>query len=957
MHLHATKLGLRVPASAPRPTARGGNVRCAAAPQSSVDALAAAARSGPFADVEVAVRDGLRTVAAPAVNADGSFQPHWGTKTIYAAFDAVLGPVSAALNLDTPKLEVMGPSNAETAIRAALTSANPEAIIKAVTGAFSGGAGGVASSFSGIAGAIDAGLTSVGNAMLQDSAAASGPLVTSGALSGPATLVAAAVVGAAVITARPRKAAGPEALGDIPQEYTPEGLADYWGRQPVRLAMRSVETMSALLGVYIGIKLDRKLGFEKQNEAMRARQLREAIDSLGPAFVKVAQAISTRGDILSESFYKEIQYLQDRVAPFSTELAMKTIEEELGRPINDVFEKLGPDPVAAASLGQVYRGKLREAYGGGEVAVKVQRPRVLEMVSLDLYVIREGSRRMRELGLQQGDLVPVLDNWATQFFKEMNYQTEMKNALRFEQDLAERDLPGVMVPDQYESLTTRRVLVTGWVQGEKLSESNADDIRTLCDTLLNAYLMMLLDTGFLHADPHPGNLLRTPDGKICILDWGLITEVTEEQRATLLEYIAHLSTADWRRVAEDVVKLGFVPNAETLRPMELEGFVDIIEELSSVMVEGGGAKKANAALMAKRDKVRGKIDIVMQQLEERAEEYAFQIPPYFALILRSFSVIEGIALRVDPEYAIVKECFPYLTRRLLQDDSPRTRQALRELLYADGKRIDLARFEKMVSGFSNFTADGLTNADAPRPALPSAAGAPAPAVEQKERPLIDRNTKEALRLFFARRGTYVQQLLIEELAATLDALSREAQIELFRNVVTSFTATATMRSLDAMGPLRPFVAPFPLPVEVLSRLAPAVSLTDEDEIALNNLRVLWGALEPQVQTALSGAGNGGGVQLDERGARAFMQGVQELAPLLTEIAPGVQSSGERLLAELIRRGSARVAEDLVRLSEEEAAYPANQNPAVALSGFLDAVGQGPFGGFGLPQGSSDEGRR
>ena len=267
-----------------------------------------------------------------------------------------------------------------------------------------------------------------------------------------------------------------------------------------------------------------------------------------------------------------------------------------------MFSNITPEPVAAASLGQVYRATLKGT--GDEVAIKVQRPGVLELVALDLVLGRRGiliadalfpsvrTRRLLIYALQPckgqeghfvdrtcmsgsidalqgssacaafdasscrstshkwqppalarptsphvlpalwqthlhrtcaqvaraGDILPILDEWSSKFYREMDYRKEAAMVSRFAADLA--PLSGIRIPRAYADLTTRRVLVTEWIEGEKLSESNADDVRELCTTLLNAYLIQLLDTGLLHADPHPGNLIRTADGQICILDFG-----------------------------------------------------------------------------------------------------------------------------------------------------------------------------------------------------------------------------------------------------------------------------------------------------------------------------------------------------------------------------------------------------------------------------------------------------
>jgi aarF domain-containing kinase len=224
--------------------------------------------------------------------------------------------------------------------------------------------------------------------------------------------------------------------------------------------------------------------------------LRRAIEKLGPAYVKVAQALSTRVDILSPSYLAEIERLQDRVPTFSDTTAWNAIAEGLG-PVEATFAKLSPSPVAAASLGQVYKGVLLPALGGHAVAVKVRRPGVQAQVALDLHIMRQVAVAARRLPSVRSNWAGVIDAWAVSFLEEMDYELESDNARRFKADVAAEQLSGIVVPEVYQA--TAGVLVSEWIDGEKLSESRSGDVRELCNTLLNSYLVQLLDTGFLHA--------------------------------------------------------------------------------------------------------------------------------------------------------------------------------------------------------------------------------------------------------------------------------------------------------------------------------------------------------------------------------------------------------------------------------------------------------------------------
>ncbi|KAL3139585.1 hypothetical protein ABBQ38_003904 [Trebouxia sp. C0009 RCD-2024] len=679
-------------------------------------------------------------------------------------------------------------------------------------------------------------------------------------------IIAAAVV-VAVTASLPNSSWGmPDPLDTLPWEWNAASVAGYWSRRPVAVARRSAAVTIAGLTVGIGLLLDRAAGKLGTNSPKRAAQVRKIIERLGPAYVKVAQAVSTRVDLLDANYLREIERLQDRVPPFPTKAALPVMTEAFGRPVDEVFSSLSVEPVASASLGQVYKGRVRDMYGGGEVAVKVQRPHVQASVALDLHLMRRFAEFCQTFPQVRTNWVGLIDEWATRFFHELDYEREAQNGMTFKEQMA--GLDGIVVADVYQDLSNKEVLTTVWVQGEKLSESTAGDVRELCTTLLNCYLIQLLETGFLHADPHPGNLIRTPQGQICILDFGLMTEVTPEQSLALVEYIAHLSVEDWDGIARDLRKLGFVP-ADAPEMAEL-GLVEPLGNILSQLSQGGGAKGIN-------------IDAVTIALDELSRDYPIDIPPYFALILRAFSVIEGIALRVDPDYAIVKETFPYLSRRLLTDDQPRARAALRQLLYGNKARLDITRLQRLGSGFGNFTTSGI------RSTQPAAAANP---------PALDDTSKEILRMVFDRNGSYLQELLVDELVAGADAVAREGISELCRTVLGTPPALATFGTLQALGPLRILLAPFPTPFEVLYSLQPAVAPNAEDQEALLTVRGIWSLLQPNLSL--------------QRDSQQSQQVWDEIYPLVPELLPGLGLTVEMFGRQLLARVALRLAEELQR---------------------------------------------
>ena len=256
---------------------------------------------------------------------------------------------------------------------------------------------------------------------------------------------------------------------------------------------------------------------------------------LGPTFIKIGQSLSIRTDLLSPAYVRGLKSLQDQVPAFPTVEAREIIEGELGQSIDSVFSEFSPTPVAAASLGQVYRARLKS--DGTEVAVKVQRPNIMDQIALDMHLLREIAPVARRSFNLNSDTVGTVDAWGAGFVDELDYISEAENAEYFTESIASTPLSGVVfAPPVVEEFTTGKVLTTEWVLGERLDKSSNEDVTILCSIAMNSYLTMMLETGVLHCDPHPGNLLRTPDGKLCILDWGMVTRLDPNLQATLSKF-------------------------------------------------------------------------------------------------------------------------------------------------------------------------------------------------------------------------------------------------------------------------------------------------------------------------------------------------------------------------------------------------------------------------------------
>lgn len=265
-----------------------------------------------------------------------------------------------------------------------------------------------------------------------------------------------------------------DSMDVLPTVYDPARLDAYFGKRPEAVLTRVWQIFSTSSSFLAGLAMDYLSGNTADIEVRRAAELRKTIVSLGPFFIKLGQALSIRPDILSPRAMVELQQLCDKVPCFDNELAMKTIEKELGATADELFSEITADPVAAASLGQVYKATLRKS--GDEVAVKVQRPLVLETVSLDLHLIRKIGLLARNFPAISNrlDIVSLLDEFAGNFYQELDYNLECANGIKIAEDM--KKLPMVVIPKNYPEYTARRVHTAQWVYGEKLSQSTADDV-------------------------------------------------------------------------------------------------------------------------------------------------------------------------------------------------------------------------------------------------------------------------------------------------------------------------------------------------------------------------------------------------------------------------------------------------------------------------------------------------
>ncbi|PPS42753.1 AarF/ABC1/UbiB kinase family protein [Chroococcidiopsis sp. TS-821] len=462
------------------------------------------------------------------------------------------------------------------------------------------------------------------------------------------------------------------------RHYDPEAIARYYRYRPWLVLWRACTIVWYFAGFILGLYWDKWQNREEQNKFKRAAQLRRILTRLGPTFIKVGQALSTRPDLIRKDFLDELTKLQDQLPPFDNAIAFQIIETELNRSVQEIYSEISLDPVAAASLGQVYRARL---HSGEEVAVKVQRPNLRPVLTLDLYLMRWAAGWISPwLPLNLGhDLKMIVDEFGTKLFEEIDYLNEARNAEKFATNF--RNDLRVKVPAIYWRFTATRVLTLEWINGFKLTDIQSIreaglDTNELIEIGVTAGLQQLLEHGFFHADPHPGNLFAMPDGRIAYIDFGMMDQLSELMKETLVDAIVHLVNKDYNELAADFVKLGFLTPDTNICP--------IVPALEAVLGEAIGQSVGDFNFKS-----------ITDSFSELMYDYPFRVPAQFALIIRSLVTQEGIALSLNPNFKIVEVSYPYVARRLLTGETPQLRRRLLNVLFKDGK-FQWERLENLI---------------------------------------------------------------------------------------------------------------------------------------------------------------------------------------------------------------------------------------------------------------------
>jgi predicted unusual protein kinase regulating ubiquinone biosynthesis (AarF/ABC1/UbiB family) len=367
----------------------------------------------------------------------------------------------------------------------------------------------------------------------------------------------------------------------------------------------------------------------------RARRLTVILGKLGPTFIKLSQLFSSRADILPEPYLSKIGTLQDQVPPDPWEEIERVLEEELGAPAAEVFTEIDQEPLAAASLGQVHKARIQ----GRDVAVKILRPGVEACVALDLDI---SFRFLFWLNIlfpthQIRALTNVVREFSVRVREEMDFRQEAENMTLFRKFFPEEGT--VRIPEVLDDFTRRRVLVMEFCSGTKVDrlhsrfESGELEFTQLMETLTGLYLRMMMEDGFLHADPHPGNILVDEDGRIVLLDWGMVLRVPKWSREAILNLALAVERENLDGTINGMYQMGMI-SPEVSRGEIREAAIEIMRIMERVRGAGRGSN-------------RDRIQEIVQEIFDTFYSWPLLLPQELVYFFRTSVLLEGIGFRYD----------------------------------------------------------------------------------------------------------------------------------------------------------------------------------------------------------------------------------------------------------------------------------------------------------------------
>jgi len=409
--------------------------------------------------------------------------------------------------------------------------------------------------------------------------------------------------------------------------------------------------------------------FKTEPESLTlAERIRLVMEELGPTFIKLGQLASTRSDLLPEPVIAELVKLQDQVPPFSAKESLTIIEEEFGMPASELLDHFEEVPIAAASIGQVHKGRL---VTGEEVAIKIQRPGVVPQVERDLDILKNltSLAHKRWPWVERYQIPQMVDEFARSISAELDYSIEGRNMEKIRRQFT--DIETICIPRVHWHCSTSKVLTMDFVEGIHLNrladlKRGGFDTRRIAETLVNAMLHQIFAGGFFHADPHPGNLLMTPDGKLAFIDFGMIGRLSPEMRDHLSSLVIALMRRSNEGMLRAILRMGLLEEAADLNGLrnDLNRLHDRYYDIPFSEISIGEA---------------------LNDLFATAQRHRIILPPDFLLLGKALLTLEGVAISLDPHLSILDLAEPF-GKKLLREKFDTRRLGKRFI----GGAIDLA---------------------------------------------------------------------------------------------------------------------------------------------------------------------------------------------------------------------------------------------------------------------------
>ncbi len=422
----------------------------------------------------------------------------------------------------------------------------------------------------------------------------------------------------------------------------------------------------------IGMQMISRKRRERVDKLTRSERIRMVLEELGPTFVKLGQILSTRPDLVPVELIDELSKLQDEVPPFPVSRVREIIKTEIKGPIENIFQRFDEVPLAAASIGQVHRARLKS---GEEVIVKVQRPDIIKTIEVDLEILLHLASLMERHveGWEIHRPTRIVEEFSRTLEKEIDYTIETSNAERFARQFISNST--VYVPRVFREVSTKQVLTMEYVDGIKASEidkldEDGFDRKIIASRGAELILEQVFEYGFFHADPHPGNIFILPDNVICYLDFGMMGRVDRRAREDFADIVYAYVSRDESKIVDAllrVVEWDIDPDRRALE-RDVGDFVEsyLYKPLKELRIED-----------------------ILKQVLELITHHKLLLPPDIFLMVKALAQVEGLGLVLDPDFDMTEKAEPFIKRLKLKRLSPK--RVMGDFLDSGGELIQLLK--------------------------------------------------------------------------------------------------------------------------------------------------------------------------------------------------------------------------------------------------------------------------